>query len=221
MAGWITHLLTAQQVRQNLQLADEHADFYYLGTLAPDSGDVAAIEDGKRIYDPPRVVSHWTQEHGVWDSPIRYERFYHTYLDGETDPVSRAFYLGYWVHLLTDSLWMEVLVRPVLSPYLEPEAVRVRTYHTLRTEWTQVEAAYFRRHPGLDPYRRICEMEVPDRKFLDYLAPNRLRSIAGRLRSIYEAAPAPPCKLQLIDDTKWREAVRLVSYLVTANYSAR
>jgi hypothetical protein len=63
MANWVTHLRIAEEVMNKIDFSVD-IEKYFVGSIATDSGTVVYDENGKRGYNPPKVmiVSH----HSFW-----------------------------------------------------------------------------------------------------------------------------------------------------------
>ena len=75
---------------------------FYMGTIAPDCGG------------SPQV-SHYTAT-GEKDA-IRSQEFYDTYVKNEDEPEMKAFFLGYYIHLLADIAWWNHVWIPASIKY--------------------------------------------------------------------------------------------------------
>jgi uncharacterized membrane protein len=125
MADWLTHLRTAHSVIDKIDFpVDEEK--YYIGTIATDCGKIKFDDNGKKYYDPSRYISHWTDDITDWDRPVHYDRFYDKYLKNETDHIKKSFYMGYYIHLLTDALWVELVARPVIESFESIDEFKIK-----------------------------------------------------------------------------------------------
>lgn len=175
MAFWITHLRIAEQI-QNMGLQTEELPFY-VGSLAPDSG----IELAPFQYDPPKAVTHWHK-----NLPVRLDSnlcFYDRYLKDEKDPAKRAFYLGYFAHILTDTMFFEEVVNPILVSK-NTDSISVKG------DWLNADFLFMASHPDFYPYRAICGIEKCENVYLDYLPGNSLEAQIHRVRDTF-AFPTP------------------------------
>lgn len=98
MATWITHL----RIGEKLLFKGLSKDEFIVGNIGPDSG--VPNEDCSK-FNPSTKITHWRDDENKIDS----KGFYDKYLKSNTreDNKQYSFYLGYYVHLLTDSLWSE------------------------------------------------------------------------------------------------------------------
>lgn len=162
MAGWITHLRLAEALMAELSAAEAiDEEFYYAGSLAPDCGRRIEYSGQKARYVPGREHTHWVDDNGEWDAPIHFERFYDQYLrpKGAGSLRQRAFYWGYYVHLLTDALWIELGMRAFIEPGNEwSRALRQQTRQAALV-WEQ---DFYRAHPDYAPLRKLEQIQALD-----------------------------------------------------------
>ena len=96
MASWMAHLRIADKLLDNIgSLSPKH---FIVGNIAPDSGE--PIDGNWNVFTPSTDISHWKLE-GLPRSE-RAEKFKEAYLAKEKNDEAFAFYLGYYIHLLTD-----------------------------------------------------------------------------------------------------------------------
>lgn len=99
MATWVTHFRIAEElVDSGLNVSKKE---FLVGNIGPDCGLVG--EDGG--FHPPKEITHFKM-----DGKINADLFYNQYiLNNEKDiQIKRlSFFLGYYVHLVTDQEWSE------------------------------------------------------------------------------------------------------------------
>lgn len=201
MPGWLTHLRVAQAAREFLDFTVDEEN-YWVGTIATDCGRVCHDGKGRVYYDPPRTVTHWTDPGPGPTKPIRFNRFYETYLHRRAepqDPGAKSFYYGYYLHLITDAVWMEIVSRPFLGRF-SPEEEWRPAWERMKREWYWAELRYLRAHPGFAPLRRLEAAGENPASYLDYAPPALLREkIADCLAAYAPEIPAPPAPLYFTD----------------------
>lgn len=162
MAGWITHLRLAEALMAELSAAEAiDEEFYYAGSLAPDCGRRIEYSGQKARYVPERERTHWVDDNEEWDVPIHFERFYDQYLrpKGAGSLKQRSFYWGYYVHLLTDALWIELGMRAFIEPGNEwSRALRQQTRQAALV-WEQ---DFYQAHPDYTPLRKLEQIQALD-----------------------------------------------------------
>lgn len=187
MATWVTHLMVADKVLEEMPELDRRG--FCVGNIAPDCN---VENEDWTSYTPPREVTHWMR--GERKSLADCDAFCNTYiLERKGQICSReqyAFLLGYYAHLLTDAafqamirnekrvrdLWTRIKSDACLAEkahgYPEdfdtvkaiiPKEERLR-------EINAVEAEYLREHPDSGYFTEILPLkEFPD--YIDYLPP--------------------------------------------------
>lgn len=143
MATWMVHLRIADAILAHIPNI-EHTSFL-LGNIAPDSG--VPSEDWS-VYTPDKDTSHF-QEGGV----IYPERFLRKYMTKEQwsgyDAVKKAFYLGYYTHLLSDCLWREKIYAPAMEQFGNLELdERREVVWKFKKDWYDLDHLYLKKHPA-------------------------------------------------------------------------
>lgn len=148
MASWMVHLRIAEALLARIPDLDETA--FVIGNIAPDSGVPNADWTS---FAPPKSVSHYhvMQEDGK-TKKIDVEAFCAEYFSKELICSYTAevfsFFLGYYVHLLTDITWTEKVLTPSKEKYAD-EYARNRSafYEKVKADWYDLDFRYFREHP--------------------------------------------------------------------------
>ena len=99
MATWIAHLRIAENILNNGY--DFARSEFIAGNIAPDAG-VPNSDSSK--FDPDPKITHWKDK----EKNIRYDKFFEKYIDYKSvviDSDAYSFFVGYYVHLLTDFEW--------------------------------------------------------------------------------------------------------------------
>jgi len=221
MAYWIAHLRIAELVLEKLAFPSDPG-LYYAGCLAPDSGSPVYDSGGKRTgYSPPRRISHWTDDSPDWDAPIRYERFYGLYVKDENDFEKMSFYFGYYIHLLTDALWIELVRRPLKESLGSPAAYEAAKPE-IKADWSYTDRLFLQKHPDFEPLRRLCALGSFRNVYLDYFPENAVEARISSLPEVYAGA-------RTIEDRdcpyfsyrQYEQAVYTVSNLIALHCRAR
>lgn len=80
----------------------------------------------------------------------------------------KSFYLGYYIHLLTDILWKEVIYRPTKEKYLSEFSSEAELNSRIKADWGDIDHLFLRDNPNfrtLMIFRKITA--IPNRYF-DY-----------------------------------------------------
>ncbi len=107
MASRIMHLCVAKLVDEAIKFEDK--DLFYLGCLAPD-----LVWYGKGSYEDSHFVHTVDQIKG-----IDYLRYVDKYKGKET---LSDFKMGYFVHLLTDAIWLNTIQQVYVRNHVEMKA---------------------------------------------------------------------------------------------------
>jgi hypothetical protein len=188
MAGWLTHLRIAENVIDLIGFEPDEL-LYYVGSIAPDAGELHYDETGRRFYVPARYITHWTDETKVWDRPIHFERFYNEYVQNEMDKGKKSFLYGYFIHLVTDALWIEQHTRPLLKKINNTDATEdeLREMRKIyRAEAFNLENAFLTRNFGYHPFELIKSITGFDNKYLPYISSNDVNRIISRIVRQYD-----------------------------------
>ena len=183
MASWIMHLRIAERFLQSLPDVDETA--FVFGHLAPDSGVPAGDS-----FDPPKSVSHCLGRDENGRFVFRYGDFISQYFtlqqraayDRRTD----SFFLGYLMHLITDSLWAQRIHRPAIHRNLDawkrdPDALVL----LFKRDWYDVDFLYLRDQPPLRAFEIYRRTEAFENTFLPFFPPDAFTAKRRHILAFY------------------------------------
>src|SRR5215216_7134338 len=179
MATWIGHLHMANTLLEAGFSGDP--DAFLVGSVAPDTGFPEAFLGD---YHPPKSITHCYDTSGQ-SQP---EDFFARYLDGQDvrEP-RRSFLLGYYLHLIADIHWHEIIWTP---RFRQPEFAYRSEHEPDFFEFAYQDAdgwdfLYLHDHPECIYYTRFRRIEsVPD--YLDILPAGALTTHLRRLRQRLE-----------------------------------
>ena len=143
MAPWVMHLRIAEIVNRYLKCLEVP---FYVGSIAPDSGRKL---DGF-TYDPPKNISH-CYEKGM-DRIACNDKFLKKYALNEKDPFKKAFYLGYYVHILTDTIFVDRIVYPMIES-LGRDFWKSNA-DNIRNSWFEIDFRFLKSQENFQPL--IC-----------------------------------------------------------------
>ncbi len=182
MATWIVHLRVAEKVLKTLSDINETA--YYVGTLAPDSGRMADAF----TYLPPKDVSHWKREGVSFEQRvIDNTEFYKKYGENETDPFKKSLYIGYYVHILLDTMYVREVIRPFIEHNGRP--FWRENINKIRAGWYELDFRFVNNNKSFRPLEIISAVEEFPNTYFDYFTPD---DIIDRVR--YAAQLYKNCK---------------------------
>ncbi len=165
MAYWMTHLRVAEALLRCLP-PDISLPHYYAGAIAPDCGRTELNEDGTPHYLPGRVVTHWLKKDEKLDRClIDFEGFYNSLMPTAADGEARSFYWGYYVHLITDAMWQEQVLRPRRKSLAEPTEEAIQA---MRDDLKRADLADYREHPDYAPLEVLRSIPSFPNRYLDY-----------------------------------------------------
>lgn len=177
MASWMVHLRIAHHLLADLAVRPES---FLAGALAPDCGVPA--EDGLN-YDPPSSVTHWTPSGEK--AKCGFETFYQKYAAMEQDFEKRSFYLGYYVHLITDVFWVREIWQPVQARCAE-EAASPDFIQLVKKDWYDLDFKFLKNHPDFPALRILQSMKQFPNHYLDYYSETALEEKFHIITAFYK-----------------------------------
>ena len=208
MATWVVHLRVAENILKTLRNIDEAA--FYIGSIAPDSGRM--VDDF--TYLPPKDVSHWKREGVSYEQ--RFEdnaEFFYKYAQNEQDRRMFSFYLGYYVHILTDTIY----VRDIIHPFMFGRGRDVwrANIKAIRKGWYEMDCRFLAKNSPYRPLELIGAEDEFENETLDYFAHD---DITERIRYAYDfyknAQCDPTAELITHDEQKSDEIVEYASEFI-------
>ena len=146
MASWMIHLRIADLLIDRIRDLDETA--FVMGNIAPDSGVPNA---DWTAYFPPKTVSHYKTNQND-ETFFDISRFISEHLTAEMiRSYSRrefSFFLGYYVHLLTDVDWTKDIYRPAVEAHAgRSKEDRTAFVWEMKRDWYDLDFRYLEEHP--------------------------------------------------------------------------
>ncbi len=146
MASWMVHLRIADELLKTWGHLDETA--FVMGNIAPDSG---VPNENWTAYHPPKQISHFKtkpEEETFFDLESFCEQYFNENLIKQYSPKEYSFFLGYYVHLLTDVQWTDTVYLDLLNSHPEECA---KDKHGLiwaaKGDWYDLDFLYLEQHP--------------------------------------------------------------------------
>ena len=164
----MVHLRIADKLLDQLKDIDETA--FVMGNIAPDSG--VPNEDWTK-FSPPKNVSHFND--GKYNASININEFCSQYFNSEIikayNKKQFSFFLGYYVHLLSDIEWSKFVYQPLIQAHPEEAAEEeYKLVWTAKKDWYDIDFLYLKQHPdfrGFSIYGNAVNFE---NKFMDIFA---------------------------------------------------
>ncbi len=186
MASWMVHLRIADKLLDRIKDLDETA--FVMGNIAPDSG--VPNENWTEFY-PPKVVSHFktrADDETFFDVEEFCNKYFNKELIKSYSKKEYSFFLGYYVHLLTDIDWTNDVYCGLLKAYPKEAAQdKNKLVWTAKGDWYDIDFLYLEEHPDFKALH-IYESAVDyDNEFMDIFSKdafeNRRQYICGFYRS--------------------------------------
>lgn len=178
MATWGVHLRIARKFLEKIE--EKHHREFVVGSVAPDCG--YGIKDSFGEFTPPPTVTHWSPSGMKRD--CRYRDFYKTYLTGEKND-DYWFYLGYYVHLLTDIIWSKTMYMPTRKKYAKEYAENPEFLKVIKKDWNDIDVSYLRNlneSPAFDILKNAGEIK----RYLTYYDDEQLTKQIRFIVDYYE-----------------------------------
>lgn len=152
MASWMIHLRVADRLLDTIPGLDATA--FVMGNIAPDSG---VPNDDWTAYAPTKEVSHYKTRPDD-ETFFDLEGFRAAYLTADRiRAYSRrafSFFLGYYVHLLTDVDWTLGIYRPMIAEYVEKRGEdKLSFIRKMKRDWYDLDFRYLEEHPDFRAFR--------------------------------------------------------------------
>lgn len=155
MATWGVHLRIAGKFFD--VIPEKNRREFVIGAISPDCG--YGKKDSFGEFEPPPTVTHWSPSGMKHD--CRYKDFREVYLGGERND-DYWFYLGYFIHMLTDIMWSMMMYRRIRNKYEEQFERDPHFLAVIKKDWNDLDAAYLQRsdsHPIYDIIRNAGEVK--------------------------------------------------------------
>ena len=182
MASWMIHLRIADRLMDRIPDLDKTA--FVMGNIAPDSGVPNADWSA---YHPPKAVSHYKTKQDD-ETFFDIDRFLGEYFSPElirSYSLRRfSFFLGYYVHLLTDIDWTLQIYRPVIALHAEhgPEGKNA-CIRKMKQDWYDLDFRFLEENPDFRAFRIYEQASCFTNDFMDIFSEdafeNRRKYICG------------------------------------------
>ena len=186
MASWMVHLRIADAFLDKLENIDETA--FVMGNIAPDSG---VPNEDWTVYRPGKKESHFKtkpEDETFFDVDQFCKEYFNEELIRTYDRRQYSFFLGYYVHLLTDIRWTKTIYVSLITSYSKECAEdKNKLIWTAKGDWYDLDFRYLRDHPDFRAFS-VYENAVDfENVFMDMFAEdafeNRRKYICGFYRS--------------------------------------
>ena len=182
MASWMVHLRIADELLKHIDNVDETA--FVMGNIAPDSG--VPSEDWKE-YHPPKTVSHFktrSDDETFFDIDAYCRKYFNDDLIKGYSLKEYSFFLGYYVHLITDVRWTETVYADLMKKHPEECAEdKYKLIWSAKADWYDLDFLYLVQNPGFKAFSIYENAVCYDNVFMDIFSrdafENRRQYICG------------------------------------------
>ena len=209
MATWIVHLRIADILIKEQLIPDKYKKEFIYGSLAPDCG--YGIKDSFGEFSPPPSITHWTPD--GCKIFCEYNNFYNTYIKDKKHNDSYYFYLGYYVHLITDVLWSTSIYMPTRYKYAKEYNKDPMYLNTVKKDWYGLDYKFLSENPGFEPYKQLSSVkDVAD--YLPYYEPGQLEKQLKFISDYYKTFAPPQSEYKFLSAEEVDEFVRTSTSLI-------
>lgn len=162
MATWMSHFRVADYLINKLDVLEKE---FIVGNIAPDCGEP---DEMRRKFNPPSNVTHWTPS--GYKRDIDSEAFYKIYLENYKALSKKkfSFYLGYYVHLLTDILFTKLIAVPKEDEFSKEFEENPDFIWTMKEDWYDIDHLYLKGNPEFYSFKVFSTVEDFSNEYLDY-----------------------------------------------------
>lgn len=169
LATWIVHLRIADVLIKNNIIPARFKREFILGSVAPDCG--YGKKDSLGDFSPPPEITHWAP--GGVKIHCRYNSFLNEYLKGDKSCADYYFYLGYYIHLITDVIWSATMYLPTKIKYAAEYEANPDFLKTIKKDWYDLDFKFLSENPDFEPYQ-ILKSNTSVDDYLPYYEENQL-----------------------------------------------
>ncbi|WP_430882654.1 zinc dependent phospholipase C family protein [Fusibacter sp. JL216-2] len=183
MATWGLHIRIAE-VLINKEQMDLDKKSFLVGNIAADAGKPNA---DRSAFDSPPEISHW-KDH---KKRIRPDFFYKAHLsEFYGDQKKRSFFLGYYVHLMTD-LWWEAFFEHMkeINPLYKKVENDKDYIWVIKKDWYDLDHLYFLQNQESVFWTIFQHIDrFPD--YLDYFEQGQIYEKICYIKDFYMSPPS-------------------------------
>lgn len=150
MATWMVHLRIADRLLDQIPVLSPVE--FIVGNIAPDSG----VPNGDwSKFTPAKDVSHFKTDGIHFDISAFSAKYFTAKQQAGYTEKQYSFYLGYLVHLLTDTYWVSDILLPSREKNAAEFAALGKAAFTnrIKEDWYDLDYKYLRDHPGFRAFR--------------------------------------------------------------------
>lgn len=179
MATWIVHMRVASYFMNKFPFLDKSE--FVCGSVAPDCG--YGKKDSFGEFTPPPKVTHWSPTGKKSD--CQYKKFAAQYLEKSKNIREYSFYLGYYIHLLTDILWSASICLPTFEHFCGKREINPEFMKVIKLDWSDLDYRYSKEHPDFEPLQILrAKKEIND--YLPYYEKGQLNTQITKIVEYYD-----------------------------------
>lgn len=183
MGTWIAHLRIAEKIAESLP--GLNLKWFYAGSIAPDCG---MPDETWAKFDPPKSVTHYLVQAGS-RYLIRDLAFYNEYRKSIHQDISEtktSFLWGYYIHLLTDRLWIERIDPTTKAEWADliTEMGKSTAIELIKGDWYDLDHRFLRDHPGWLPWKIFMDLKFPEFP-IHHISPDAINFQFDTIRQYY------------------------------------
>lgn len=164
MATWLTHLRVSERLADKIKLSDN--SLYYAGSIAPDAN-----------ISPD--ISHWCINGDKTTCNV--SSFFYKYISNHANSSDFDFYLGYYVHLLTDVMWHKQKIEPL-------KMLNYVTIRNIKESWKSVDYCFISKQKNFYPIIAMGGDTVKyNKQWFDYYTISQIKELVEYITGSYKA----------------------------------
>ena len=176
MATWIAHMRIAEHF-MNADGRLNNIDFL-VGNIAPDCG--VPDEDGKLV--PDKSITHWKL-----DGKDNYtDDFKYKYLKNKNSDF--AFYLGYYLHLLTDNEWKYYPMKGIEIIERRMTLIENASWEDIKKDWYGQDHLFLQDNPDFIFFTMFRHIKEYPNGFFDFCPADVFSKLIKKINNFYLTA---------------------------------
>lgn len=179
MATWLAHIRIAKPL---LSLIAVDPQAFLVGSIGPDCG--FETQEG---YFPSKRLTHWQirQE----SKEVFSDFFYEDYVKDRLKDKRADFYLGYYLHLISDVAWHERVSRPIMEKNKQGKGWDRDFLIEVRKDWYDIDRLYLRQHPQDYAYRVFSDIVDFPNIYLPFFPEDAFERKLAYIKRFYASKP--------------------------------
>lgn len=140
---------------------------FIVGNICPDCGEP---NSDWSAYNPPNNVTHWFKDDYMQNKkePIDFDKFINTYISTTINSKKLSLYIGYYIHLLTDTLWSDEIYLPSKNKYLTEFANDNNFIWKLKGDWYDLDHLFLKEHTDFRAFNIFNKISIFKNIYFEY-----------------------------------------------------